>query len=264
MGTHLGSAGSARNQFWASTDNDQNIALRRYVEKFLRKTTNLTRTVPIEVMESVFDYSKLPPFITIEQYKYHPYYYEKGWDHISVVSVIFRSSNGQQQVLLLNVGGRLDQWDFPGGTPKAREPMDSALKRIMQEEAGLMVSRVIEFVGVSRFRAPWYTGFQKCQKVLFVVETKDHDIMLNTKKHRAFCWANFGQIRKMCHGATKVKDIKTLEMVGNEARPKEYQWFKVTLAHCSVWLMLLIDLAFERVAQRWTRHDHWCGGSRSS
>ncbi|KAH8742799.1 hypothetical protein F5883DRAFT_360866, partial [Diaporthe sp. PMI_573] len=112
-------------------------------------------------------------------------------------------------------------WDFPGSAPKARESMDSALERIVQEETGLTVSRIVDFVGDHRFRAPWYTIFQKRQRLLFIVETNDHDIMLNTKKHSAFCWADWSRVFWMFNRVTKVKDI---EMAGNEVIPREDQW----------------------------------------
>ncbi|MDE0013247.1 MAG: NUDIX hydrolase [Candidatus Poribacteria bacterium] len=73
--------------------------------------------------------------------------------------------------------------EIPSGTVEAGEDLLTALAREVQEETGLIVTSVLEYLGSFDYRS---SSGKKTRHFNFLVEVKDGEIKLNPTEHQAY------------------------------------------------------------------------------
>lgn len=72
---------------------------------------------------------------------------------------------------------------IPSGTVEAREDLLTALAREVQEETGLLVTSVLEYLGSFDWTS---NSGKKTRHFNFLVEVEDGEIKLNSSEHQAY------------------------------------------------------------------------------
>ena len=72
---------------------------------------------------------------------------------------------------------------IPSGTVEAGEDLLTALAREVQEETGLIVTSILEYLGSFDYRS---SSGKKTRHFNFLVEVKDGEIELNPTEHQAY------------------------------------------------------------------------------
>jgi len=73
--------------------------------------------------------------------------------------------------------------EIPSGTVEAGEDLLTALAREVQEETGLIVTAVLEYLGSFDYRS---SSGEKTRHFNFLVEVEDGEIKLNPTEHQAY------------------------------------------------------------------------------
>ncbi len=73
--------------------------------------------------------------------------------------------------------------EIPSGTVEAGEDLLTALAREVQEETGLLVTSVLEYLGSFDYRS---SSGKKTRHFNFIVEVEDSEVKLNPAEHRAY------------------------------------------------------------------------------
>ncbi len=75
--------------------------------------------------------------------------------------------------------------EIPSGTVEAGENLLTALAREVQEETGLLVTAVLEYLGSFDYRS---SSDKKTRHFNFLVEVKEGEIKLSPSEHQAYYW----------------------------------------------------------------------------
>ena len=75
--------------------------------------------------------------------------------------------------------------EIPSGTVEAGEELLTALPREVQEETGLIVISVLEYLGSFDYRS---SSGKKTRHFNFLVEVKDGEIKLSPTEHQVYYW----------------------------------------------------------------------------
>ncbi|MDE0685576.1 MAG: NUDIX hydrolase [Candidatus Poribacteria bacterium] len=107
-----------------------------------------------------------------------------GVQKLVVGAVIYKNDKFLllERVLSDFMGGFVE---IPSGTVEAGEELLTALPREVQEETGLIVISVLEYLGSFDYRS---SSGKKTRHFNFLVEVKDGEIKLNPTEHQAYYW----------------------------------------------------------------------------
>lgn len=75
--------------------------------------------------------------------------------------------------------------EIPSGTVEAGEDLLTALAREVQEETGLIVTSVLEYLGSFDYRS---SSGKKTRHFNFFVEVEENEIKLSPTEHQAYYW----------------------------------------------------------------------------
>jgi 8-oxo-dGTP diphosphatase len=82
-------------------------------------------------------------------------------------------------------------WELPGGGVDAGETLDQAAARELQEETGLVTTRIINIFEGFDYQTPTKP---KVRQVNFLVEVAPGDIQLSPDEHDEYRWIKKGEI----------------------------------------------------------------------
>ena len=107
-----------------------------------------------------------------------------GVQKLVVGAVIYKNSKFLllERVLSDSMGGFVG---IPSGTVEAGEDLLTALAREVQEETGLLVTGVLEYLGSFDYRS---SSGKKTRHFNFFVEVKEGKIKLDPTEHQAYYW----------------------------------------------------------------------------
>ena len=107
-----------------------------------------------------------------------------GVQKLVVGAIIYKNSRFLllERVPFDSMGGFVG---IPSGTVEAGEDLLAALAREVQEETGLLVTSVLEYLGSFDYRS---SSGKKTRHFNFFVEVKEGDIKLSPTEHQAYYW----------------------------------------------------------------------------